>query len=227
MPKFQCIFCLEFFEEFEITREHAISYCIFPESYLKKIHKNLLTVPSCKVCNQGFSKDEEFFRDFIVQLSSEKSDFADEIFFGAHKRSLVRSRPKLISTMEKMSLVEAYTKSGIYLGKKTAIQISVEDWIKYHRVLGKFIRALFYVEFKKPLPSNFLIKHTFVIDETQIYPYKDHLKWNFEHEDVYMYGYNCVPETLESIWTLVFYKHTVFQSFVAGKVTFEVNGLVG
>jgi hypothetical protein len=51
-----------------LTKEHIPQRSLFPDPK----PENLITVPSCQQCNQGFSKDEEYFLCWLALLCSEK-----------------------------------------------------------------------------------------------------------------------------------------------------------
>ena len=62
----RCVYCNCLMEE--ETRDHVPSKCLFPKGT-----PGLVTVPSCKECNKGFAKDEEYFRQ-MVTFALESSD---------------------------------------------------------------------------------------------------------------------------------------------------------
>ena len=65
-----------------------------PQNLLRKPFRlNLRTVPACGKCNNGFSRDEEYFRRMLVTFFGASPE-ADELFDGPVTRSLVRS-PRL------------------------------------------------------------------------------------------------------------------------------------
>jgi hypothetical protein len=117
-----------------------------------------------------------------------------------------------------MDLVEHYTKSGIYLGKRARITISDDDWKRYCNVLTKYVKGLFFHEFKRILPLGYRIMH-FLGNEKMIEDIR-YMKWNWDDEAVFAYGYVFVPNTYESAWVTVFYDSIFFVSAVASEKFF-------
>jgi hypothetical protein len=75
------------------TRDH-----LPPKWALRKPYPaNLLTVPSCKRCNEGYSQDEEYYRLIVIGLFC-FGEAAEEIFDGPIARSFDR-RPALQEKM--------------------------------------------------------------------------------------------------------------------------------
>jgi hypothetical protein len=212
-----CVYCGE---SKETTRDHVISNNLFPDSYKKK---NVITVPSCKKCNKGFSLDEEYFRLFVCPAGLERSQYADELFFSKLKRCVQR-RPQIISKMlNQMDLIDLYTKSGVYIGKKARIQVAEEDWIRYCNVLDKYIKGLFFHEFKKILPLGYGIVHFLGTEEMteKVIENFTSAKGNTDNQEIYAYAFSYVPNTYESIWVIEFYRSIFFVSVVAQNQTLE------
>ncbi len=207
MGKESCIYCQK---NKATSRDHVISKGLFPDNY--KI-KNPITVPACQDCNQGFSLNEEYFRTFLSNFH-ENSPEAKSLFDSKVTRSLKRS-PKLVNKIaERMELVHAYTKEKEYIGIKTKISITPEDWERHFKVLDKYVKGLFYHEFKQPLPPDYQIRHKWGDKEKFHKAFAPNiLKWNRDNEKILLYGYNYVPETMQSIWSLVFFNTICFQSF--------------
>ncbi len=214
----QCAYCRKEVEE--ITKDHVISKCLFPDEY-EKI--NMVIAPCCVECNRGFSKDEEYFRQFLCYFSVEYSKEANTLFHTKIKRSIER-RPQFgYKAMSKMELINLYTKNGVYLGKKTKIKITDEDWDRYFNVLDKFIKGLFFNEFKKPIPSNYKIKHVpgECTNKEHLNIVKHMNKWNLDNKKVVSFGVNFIPNTLESIWITIFFNSIFFISFVVSENNYD------
>ena len=209
ITKGQCVYCLEYKE---ITRDHAISKCLFPEKYEKT---NPIIVSSCEKCNKGFSKDEEYFRLFLGNFSMEHSKEANSLFNTKIKRSIER-RPQIgHKAMSNMELVDYYTKRGIYLGKKTKVNLPDKDWSRYHNVLDKYIKGLFYHEFNVPISSNYRMKHILGEKSDAHLSIIKHLNnWNRDNEEVFVYAYSNVPDSYSSIWLSIYYNTIFFITFV-------------
>jgi hypothetical protein len=209
-----CVYCGE---RKARTIDHVISKCLFPSSYNKK---DVITVPCCSECNKSFSLDEEYFRNFICSISSESSENASILFNTKIIKSIQR-RPQIgWKFFSRMKLVDVYTKNGIYIDQKTQISIPEEDRKRYFNVLDKYIKGLFFYEFKKILPKNFKIDHFFGTKEL-LNNFKLIKKWNLSNEEIFIYGYNFVPGNYESIWITIFYRSVFFVSFVFKEERFK------
>ena len=214
--KEKCAYCRE---EKGATRDHVISRALFPEKYDTT---NPIIVPSCRECNNGFSIDEEYFRQFLNIFSMEHSKESEDIFNTKIRRSIER-RPKIgHKAMSKMELVNLYTKGGIYLGKKTKVRISDKDWIRYYNVLDKYIKGLFFHEFNMPMPADFKIKHILGDKDKLLLKITSYVnKWNRENKEVFAYAYNSIPDSYNSIWITVYYNAIVFISFAIAEEEYD------
>jgi hypothetical protein len=204
----ECVYCGE---KKKTTKDHVISQNLFPEEYKKK---NMIIVPCCVDCNRSFSLDEEYFRIFLCGAALEHSRHADALFFTKVRRCIQR-RPQIISDMYKrMDLVDLYTKSGIYLGKRTRINFQ-QDWERYCNVLSKYVKGLFFHEFKRILPVDYkMIHYPGDLNMLQDSNYIGYInKWNIDNQEIFAYGYARVPDTNYSIWMTVFYDSIFFLSF--------------
>ena len=212
----KCAYCRE---EKKVTRDHVISRALFPKKYDKT---NPIIVPSCRECNNGFSKDEEYFRQFLNFFSMEHSKESKDIFNTKIRRSIER-RPQIgHKAMSKMEIVDLFTESGIYLGKKTKIDISDEDWIRHHTVLDKYIKGLFYHEFNRPLPVDYKIKHVLCDQDEFLLKVTSQVnKWNKENKEIFAYAYNSITDSYNSIWVTVYYDSMVFISFVIAEKEYD------
>jgi hypothetical protein len=54
-----CVYC----GKKATTKDHVVPRCLLEKPY----PPNLLTVPSCSACNEGYSKDEEYFLAVMAQ----------------------------------------------------------------------------------------------------------------------------------------------------------------
>jgi hypothetical protein len=195
--------------------DHIPSKGLFPS--LKGY--NLITVPACKDCNKGFSLDEQYFRDHIVALTTGKSLTADYIFDSVIKKS-VRRRPALaIEMFSRMSVVDYYSPHGVYLGKRTAVQMPEITWERIFRILTKTTKGLFYYHFKTVIPDNFVIKHIQIFDDTfkknDLSGLLSTITWQIpKYDNVFRYGFAKVPELVDSVWLSDYYQNAGFMTFV-------------
>lgn len=204
----KCIYCGNRAD----TREHIPARNLAQNS--AGIH--FITVPSCRDCNSKFQKDEEFFRQFLVSILYEQSPVASFLLDNPVARSIKR-RPALgIQMFKQMSVVDLYNKGGIYLGKRTALQITKQDHSRVFSVLDKYIKGLFYYHFRESIPGDWLVRHHWLtrkFEEKVVHSLKD-MRWERIKEDTFVYGFNSVPVTHQSIWCLIFFGQPLFYTFV-------------
>ncbi|VVA43907.1 conserved hypothetical protein [Candidatus Roizmanbacteria bacterium] len=201
-----CIFCKRTAD----TREH-----IPAKQFFKGVSdKNLITVPSCDSCNKGFQKDEDFFRQFWVSMLMDRSKVAKQLMDGEITRSIKRTPALGYQMFSQMQLIDAYTKSGIYVGKKTMYCISDIDKKRISSVVTKIIKGLFFNEFKQILQEDWEIKIIWITPQTEknlkLVELAKTLKWKVIKEDTFAYGVNYVPNTFQSIWIIDFFRTPLF-----------------
>lgn len=211
----KCIFCGAIAD----TREH-----IPAKQFFKGIpDKPLITVPSCKTCNKSFQKDEDFFRQFFTGMLVDRSDKAKELLRNEITRSIKRAPALARQMFNQMQLVNVYTKSGIYLGKKTAYKVSDSDGKRIDRIVNKIIKGLFFYKFKQFLPEDWIVKIVWItpkVDKEQgLTGMAKTLQWNIIKEDTFAYGVNYVPDTYQSLWILDFFKVPLFYVLVLDEKT--------
>lgn len=149
--KFRCLYCGNVFPLKGKTDDHIPSRSLFPKG---KTIKNPIVIPACESCNKSYSFDEEFFRVFVVNQTIDTSFAASELFYNQISRS-IRRRPKLgHKIMQNLKLVDLYTESGLYLGKKTAMHIPKSDWGRYFHVLDKYAKGIYFHERGEHLEDN-------------------------------------------------------------------------
>lgn len=192
------------------TKDHVIPRNIFPDGYTIK---NLRTVCSCKKCNQSYSLDEQYFWAFLLNTSSDTSKWAHSIFETKFKRAIQRKPGLGNKIFNSMELVDSVTPSGIYIGKKTKINISKDDWKRYYNVLDKIIKGFFYIRFNQRVPKNYFIKHSFIQKNHDKY-IKYFQFWNKENKEIILHGYGQLKNTFNTIWCTIFYESVMFVSFV-------------
>lgn len=215
MSVLTCIYCSKVAE----TREHIPARHFFkgtPEG-------SLITVPSCKVCNAGFQKDEDFFRQFISGFLMDRSPRAKQLIDNEITRSIKRRPALALQMFSQMQLVNVYTKSWIYLGRRTVYRVSDSDRERVNRIVKKIIQGLFFHEFNQILPLDWSVAIVWinpkVEKEQKLTELATTLKWNVIKEDTFAYGVNHVPKTFQSVWMLDFFKVPLFYVLVLDKKT--------
>lgn len=208
-----CIFCKKLAD----TKEHIPAKQFFKGTPTKP----LITVPSCKECNAGFQNDEDFFRQFNTGFLMDRSDKAKVLMENEITRSIKRKPALGLQMFSQMKLVDAYTKSGLYVGKMTGYYVSDSDIERINRIVKKIIQGLFFHEFKQYLPSDWKIRIVWInpqkskaLDLEEI---AKTLKWNVIKDDTFAYGVNYVLGTYQSIWIIDLFKIPCFYVLLMDK----------
>ena len=138
------------------TKDHIPPRNLFP----KPRPSNLITVPCCQTCREGWSDDDEYFRVAIVSAKETyENKYAQKVI-----EKLLRSmhNPSKIgfSNLVRSSLmgVDIQSQGGIYLGNAPAIKVKK---LRFDRVAQTIIKGLFFYEKKHPLPENYEVENRF------------------------------------------------------------------
>ena len=144
------------------TKDHIPPRGIFP----KFPSGQLITVPAHKECNNQFSKDDEWIRNFIIAVSWKSSKAREawneqvlpswEKNHGAKKAFQQRQRDIIV----KDPLSGTITKQ---MGVK--IEAEIMD-----RQIARWTRGLFYDRFKRPIPGNIKVSCEKITPEAFISP---------------------------------------------------------
>lgn len=183
------------------TKDHIPPRNIFP----KPRPNNLITVPSCKTCNEDPSLDDEYF-GFIITAASAGHSQAEELF-KKKVRKKTKSHPALVkSLLDDMSRRDIY-KGNIYLGTQNELKI---DGKRFNPIMIRITKGLYWHHFRKPLPVDHKIrvsKDPPNFDQTQLDILKT-LEINFVGNDVFQYRFYQDPNyPLVTYWFFYFYKH--------------------
>ncbi len=200
------------------TVDHVPPQGLYPQGADRSV---LFTVPACQPCNNGLSKDEEWFRLFLATAALDESPLASDIFMDKIKRSMVREeqvvagQPFLHGHLAKLKLVDIVTPSGLYTGqRKTKFSLTDEDWRRYHRVLDKIVKGTYYRRNGSILPEGMTIRH-FMLDAARVERQLENLKTlKFEMSPTFSVGFGTVPGTADSVCFTLFYECVPFISFI-------------
>lgn len=106
-----------------------------------------LTVPACARHNGVFSKDEEYFRDFVVGASYRNPD-ARKIWDEKTLRALQRSPRYREMLARDVNDVEYKTRGGVFLGRVSMMTANAD---RIALVLRKIVTGLYFHDFGTPL----------------------------------------------------------------------------
>ena len=192
------------------TRDHVVAGCFFPGD----LPSSMITVPSCKKCNQGFKHDEEYVRTLIAMdyTVSESSDSALRQLVGPVTRSFLRpeSAGLLNGIIDDSKPVTLVSEGGIYLGKTRAIRM---DENRFANVAKKIVRGLYFCETGDRFGSTYSIAVSVVGSDTSglVEWLEDHpMPWRRSKsidDRVFRYMWTRLDDdTRRGIWLLEFYE---------------------
>jgi len=119
-----------------VTLDHVPPRCLIRKPY----PANLLTVPACALCNNAYSRDEEYFRLVIVGLLCHTQE-SESLFDGPIARSMNRN-----PGMEDLMFGSIAATSG-------AVLLDIE-YARVYRIAEKIARGLEYISSRVPYPPN-------------------------------------------------------------------------
>jgi hypothetical protein len=202
----QCVYCGS---SSDITQDHIPPKSFFP----KPRPSNLITVPACKKCNQGFEKDEELFLATFMFTDAGVSDTGkslwDEKLHRMYEKNLGLKR-KIAQLLKE---VDVKTPSGIFLGRRMAIQL---DGLRSQRVINKILFGLYYFEFQEILPFTTKLNIRFAQYESDVPQELKDLAPSLlfgtrQWANIFEYRFNRVKERPQkSIWIIRFFGKAVF-----------------
>jgi hypothetical protein len=122
--------------------DHVFPRCLFPDP-MPDDSAPLMTVPACTRHNGAFSRDEEYFRDFVLGQSYNDSD-AKALWDGKTRRALQRSPKYQALLASQVHDLDVRTPAGILLGK---LPVMVADRERVHLVFRKIVTGLYLHEY--------------------------------------------------------------------------------
>lgn len=129
--------------------DHIPPRSLYPE----KLHSKLLLIPSCRDCNEGASKDDEYLRTMIGLSAKSADEEISKPIIDATMRALsrVESRSFLRAIALDVTPTIARTDTGLFY---PAIEGTVH-LDRFDRVTARMIKALFFKEREQRLPDDY------------------------------------------------------------------------
>lgn len=207
------------------TEDHVVAEGFFPvappEGYIK--------VPACEPCNNGFSRDEEYFITAILGEGTFGSAAALAVVerLKESHRTGRRSRIGLgVRLRDAVERVDVMSSTGLFLGTAPAIRLEIE---RANRVLEKIVRGLFFHEFGGRLDDDVKVWVELKPDPAMLD--RPPLAWvRTDHagpakclDDVFCYRVCVVKDAPDfTAWLLTFY-----DSVLAAACTFRMPNSPG
>lgn len=211
-----CIYCGE---ENPLTREHIPPRNLFSSG--EGVDYRFVLI--CEECNKSYSKDEEFFRNWLANAHYKSSDEATKLFDGPITRAYKRKPALAEYFFKNMSLVEVYDPTTKKTEAKTALKNNPEDKARVIRVVEKIVRGLASWHFGERINSDMKVEAR-QIGDAWLEKQKDEVQKMpllTVKEDVFEYRYGQIPDTQFSMWLMRFYDGTTFVGFIADEAFFN------
>ncbi|PCI25112.1 hypothetical protein COB57_02755 [Candidatus Peregrinibacteria bacterium] len=187
------------------TKEHVPGKNLFPRP--RPSNPALITVPSCTLHNNSFSKDEEYFLAVFMFSNAGVSDAGSKLWeekiHRMYKRREAQGLKKNIAGSFKN--IRLQNPSGSF-SERIAIEI---DESRIKNVIGKIVKGLYFFEYEKKMASSAKLNihflktsNDFQFVEKQIQYLKPGKRsW----AGVFRYMHYKTEENTDSIWLLDFY----------------------
>jgi hypothetical protein len=133
-----------------VTSDH-----ISPKGLFAPPRPELITVPSCKSCNLGASKDDEYFRAMLSFHDTagnhpDARQVRDKVFRGLDRPESTGLRHKIANATREVSVISP---NGLFIGRSLAYDV---DLIRFDRVVRRTLTGLYYKENGYRLPDGYI-----------------------------------------------------------------------
>ncbi|MCY3770783.1 MAG: hypothetical protein OXG98_01975 [Gemmatimonadetes bacterium] len=144
-----CVYCGS---QEKSTKDHIPPKCLFAD-----LPDDLITVDSCKTCNNGASKDDEYLRDLLIrERRTENHSEARKVrqkFYRALQREESRGYTK--SIVDNIVPLDVFTQAGIYIGSAGGYEVDHE---RLDRVVERIIKGLYSNTHRTRLPDSYEVE---------------------------------------------------------------------
>ena len=217
-----CVYCGA---DGPLTDDHVPPEALFP----KPRPSNLITVRSCLDCNQGASKDDEYFRLMISMRHDTGDHPAVKSILPALYRSLEKPKKRGFrqAVFNSIREINITTASGIYVGKASGYDV---DLRRLDRVAARITKGLYFHELGMRVPETFQVKAHCLdgfdwIDSAlnaQLFNMLgrvlDSTSPRVLGENVFAYWFQpAIDNSMASLWVLKFYERVIFFAMVIPK----------
>lgn len=190
-------------KEAALTTDHIPPRAIF----LPPFPANLITINACASCNNGTSKNDEHFAVLLALLIGHNSYFPPPYFLNMMSRLKEKNKKAYKRIQSNISSMSAFTRAGIYLGKRNAYTMDSEDNRVYDESIKKMARGLYYYHFGKVLAADdnlcFKVKFFYEINQNILTALAD-CHYGSKGEFAYLYSSTEVEGC--TVWLFQFYE---------------------
>lgn len=213
----------------EETRDHVPPRGIFAGLLGLGFDGNLITVPSCKACNNAASKDDDYFRQVMVAMETIEGATVPSPVLDTIQRAVQRAekegfRTPLHALARTSRKIWVWTEGTMQARLKTAVEI---EWPRVRRTALRIARGLYWHHARYRVPEDFEVtiygegERARFTQEQQDFWHdlaQDTLRGTkrIVHPEAFMYAINTVADD-PRIATLVFvfYRKVIFLCMVS------------
>jgi hypothetical protein len=146
----RCAYCGQ--DKGPFQDEHVVPRCLWDS----KRPSHMITVPACGPCNQGYGKDEEYFRTVLVAMAGEgQHPEVERLLEGKVKRGLVRNSALRGELTRGFGRRPRVMPSGLFAGWGWSFEL---DLPRFSRGVEKTVRGLFAYKTGRPLASEYTVR---------------------------------------------------------------------
>jgi hypothetical protein len=222
--KIDCVYCGNISND----KDHIPPKNLFAE------RKELITVPSCNTCNQGFSKDDEYFRLVLtINENVETNEEAQNVLNKVHRSFAKPKKQGFVNSIAKNTkIVPRYSASGLFLGYAPTFEFSQ---VRLNNVARRIAIGLYFLEKGNRLSSDCKVESfmtfNFANDVSEYTkPYRDLLSIAYHNgqskvvgNKVFRYWFSFMEEFDEpydekSVWLFRFYEKIDFLCVTSRKI---------
>lgn len=121
------------------TRNHVPGKWVFPQPR----PNDLITVPACSACNNGLSKDEEFFRATYLFSDAGVGTTGQRLWNQKQHTAYSKNSGLRRAIAQRLRPVQVFTPRGLWAGERISVEL---DHARLSRVVCSIIRGLFWFE---------------------------------------------------------------------------------
>lgn len=199
----KCVYCGD--ERGPFQDEHVVPRCLWDSNR----PSHMITVPACGSCNQGYGKDEEYFRTVLVALTGKgRHPEVEKLLDGKVKRALDRNRRLRSELTRGLGLRPQCTPSGLFAGWSLGFELNLQ---RFSRVVEKTVRGLFAYKSARPLAPEYAVRvfpgNGFWQDEGFQRLLVEMLEWAGVGDDVF--ECRCTRDVTDldvTAWLFVYYR---------------------
>lgn len=188
-------------------KEHVFPKNLYPESKATS-RVQRLTIPSCYVCNNGWSDDEAHFRNILV-LAGEPNESRRELWETTIQRSFcqpdgLRRIRDLVKSMRPAE-VDGQPGHKVYPGEDVRVVRVVKKIVRglshHHKIMSAVPESGVWVDVMKyRVPDEFLSE----------------MKYAHREQDIAEYRYSVIEDLgIQSAWLITFFARITFIGIVS------------